>query len=105
VASSASSVAPTLTDLQSQLHDTQTSLANHVDKVRALEGVITERDAIKQEVGLLRQLIEKMINNDARSCEEEELDAGDDDTRSIGAIIPHELERVEEEDEGWIEKQ
>jgi hypothetical protein len=100
VASSASSVAPTLTDIQSKLHNTKTSLANHVDKVRALEGVIAECNAIKQEVGLLRQLIEKMTNNYVCSREEEELGAGDDD-----AIVPRELERVEEEDEGWIEKQ
>jgi hypothetical protein len=42
-----SPAAAALSDLQSQLHDTQTSLVNHVDKVRALEGVIAEHDAVK----------------------------------------------------------
>jgi hypothetical protein len=39
--------APALSDLQGQLHDTQSSLAVHIDKVRALEGVLAEHDAMK----------------------------------------------------------
>ena len=39
--------APAVSDLQGQLHDTQSSLAVHVDKVRALEGVLAEHDAMK----------------------------------------------------------
>ena len=39
--------APALSDLQGQLHDTQFSLAVHIDKVRALEGVLAEHDAMK----------------------------------------------------------
>jgi hypothetical protein len=50
---------PTLADIQTQLHDTQSSLASHVDKVRALEDVFAEHDTIKREVSLLRQLVEK----------------------------------------------
>jgi hypothetical protein len=34
-------------------------LANHFDKVRALENVFSDEDAIKCEVGMLRQLVEK----------------------------------------------
>jgi hypothetical protein len=45
-----------LTELQSQLHDTQSSLATHIDKVRVLETVFAEHGAIKREVGVLRQL-------------------------------------------------
>jgi hypothetical protein len=37
----------------------QSSLANQVEKVCALEGIIAEHDAIKREVGLMRQLVEK----------------------------------------------
>ncbi|KIM79867.1 hypothetical protein PILCRDRAFT_823052 [Piloderma croceum F 1598] len=93
-----------LAELQSQLHDTQSSLANHVDKVRALETVFAEHDAIKREVGVLRQLVEK------RDRENEDFGAAggaldDDDARSIRTIVPHELERVEEEDEDQITKQ
>jgi hypothetical protein len=36
-----------LTDLQSQLHETQASLTSHVIKVRALEGVIAEHNTTK----------------------------------------------------------
>ena len=92
------------TDLQSQLHETQTSLASHVDKIRTLEDAIFEHDAIKREVKLLMQLVEKTTNNAACNCEEEEFGAGDDGA-SIRTIVPHELERVEEEDEDQIEKQ
>jgi hypothetical protein len=102
-APSTSPAAPALTYLQSQLHKTQTSLASHVDKIRALEGVISERDTIKREVELLRQLVEKTTNNGANR-EEEEFGAGDDDA-SIRTIVLHELERVREEDEDQIEKQ
>jgi hypothetical protein len=50
---------PALGDLQAQLHDPQSSHASHVDKVRALEDVFAEHGSIKQEVRLLRQLVEK----------------------------------------------
>jgi hypothetical protein len=92
-----------LTDLNPNFMKTQTSLASHVDKIRTLEGVISEHDAIKREVELLRQLVEKTINNGARNPEEE-FGAGDDDA-SIRTIVARELERVEEEDEDQIEKQ
>ena len=39
--------APAVSDLQGQLHDTQSSLAVHVDKVHALEGVLAEHDTMK----------------------------------------------------------
>ena len=44
---------------QMALHGAQSLPATHVEKLRALEGVIAEHDAIKREVGLLRQLVEK----------------------------------------------
>jgi len=73
--------------------------------VRALEGVFAEQDAIKREVGLLCQLVEKTTATAAR---EEDGDGGasdDDDARSIRTIVPHELERVEEEDEDHMAKE
>jgi len=78
------------------------------DKVRALETVFTEHDAIKCEVGVSRQLVEK---GGARNREDEEFGTAggycldDDDARSIRTIVPHELEHVEEEDEDQIAKQ
>ena len=70
-----------------------------------LEDVIAERDAIKREVGPLKQLLEKLAA--IRDGEREEGDFGsassgredDDDARIIYTIVPHELERAEEEDE------
>ena len=59
---------------------------------------------MKREVELLRQLVEKMTNKAACNREEEEFGAGDNNT-SIRTIVPHEVERVEEEDEDQIEKQ
>ncbi|KAJ7076029.1 hypothetical protein B0H15DRAFT_741519, partial [Mycena belliarum] len=49
--------ATALSDLQLQLLTTQSSLATHVDKIRALEGVFAEQEAIKQEVRTLRDLV------------------------------------------------
>ncbi|KIM72919.1 hypothetical protein PILCRDRAFT_15719 [Piloderma croceum F 1598] len=78
-----------LTELQSQLHNSQTYLATHVNKVSALETAFAEHDAIKREVGVLRQLVEK-------SGAQEDGAAGgtsdDDDARSIRTFVPHELE-------------
>jgi hypothetical protein len=68
---------PTLADLQPQPYDIQSSLTHHVDNVRALEGVIAERDTYKQ------------TSNDARNHEREEAEFGaaDNDVKSIRAII------------------
>jgi hypothetical protein len=37
-------IAPALADLQTQLHDRQTLLATHLDKVRALKGGFAEHN-------------------------------------------------------------
>jgi hypothetical protein len=47
-----------ISTLQSQLSETQSALAAHLDKVRALEGVLAEQAALRQEVGMLRVLVE-----------------------------------------------
>ena len=44
--------------LQSQLNETQLSLAGHVGKIQDLEGRLAEHAAIKQEVGALREQME-----------------------------------------------
>ena len=53
--------------------------------------------------------MEKSTHHQRDQEQEEEFSAetvgGDDDTRSIRTIVPHELERVEEEDEEQIVKQ
>jgi hypothetical protein len=104
---STSPIAPVLTDLQTQLYDTQASLTNHVDKVRALEGVFSEHDVIKREIGMLWQLMKKSSSSPGHEVrgrdtmrrerdEEDDFGVGraddhDDDTRSIRPIVPREL--------------
>ncbi|KAJ7475237.1 hypothetical protein B0H11DRAFT_1728056 [Mycena galericulata] len=102
-----------LSDLQSQLLTTQSSLATHVDKIRALEGVFAEQEAIKQEVRTLRDLV-GVLRQGATSREHEEsepkggfdieedeaeMDDDDSDSHSVSTVTPHALEPVDEEDE------
>ncbi|EPS95292.1 hypothetical protein FOMPIDRAFT_1025852 [Fomitopsis schrenkii] len=99
-----------LAELQSQLRETQVSLATHVDKIRTLEDMLAEQDAIKREVGSMRELMEERrrevemlrslsVRNWRHDQTDEHYMPDDDDARSINTIVPHELERVEEEDE------
>ena len=109
-----------LNELRTQLHETQASLASHVDKVRALEDMLAEHEVIKSEVASLRELMDER----KRELEVSRRTAGspsghhgvqhhddlrnggyradDDDATSIHTIIPHSLERVEEEDEDQL---
>ncbi|THH23256.1 hypothetical protein EUX98_g7920 [Antrodiella citrinella] len=111
-----------LSELQSQLRQTQESLANHVDKIRSLEGMLAEHESIKREVSSMRDMMEERKremellrihsqspNRLRRSHSHvEDHDEGeyipddDDDARSVGTVVPHELERVDEEDEEQI---
>jgi hypothetical protein len=100
---------PALSDLQSQLHNTQTSLAAHVERIRALEGVLAEHEAIKREVSALREMMEERRraaegagSQDANGSERSSGENDDDDARSINTIVPHELDRVDEEDEDQL---
>ncbi|KZP30264.1 hypothetical protein FIBSPDRAFT_946002 [Athelia psychrophila] len=78
--------------------NSDSSLASHVHKFRALEGVFAEHEAIKREVSLLKLLVEdlKGSSND----EEDEEFATDDDHGRICTVVPPEPERVNEHDEG-----
>ena len=60
-----------------------------------LEGVITDHDAIRWEVLLLRQSVEKTSGD--RVSELVGVAVNDDHVRSIRTIVLHELENVEEE--------
>ncbi|GAA5869296.1 hypothetical protein JCM1840_004348 [Sporobolomyces johnsonii] len=51
--------AQSIAALQSQLTETQNSLAGHVGKIRDLEGLLAEHEVIKHEVGTLRQQMEE----------------------------------------------
>jgi len=100
-----------LADLQTQ----QQELNSHRDKIRALEDALAEHKNIKEEVRALREMMKQreldLHDHSARhelrggfDDEEEENVSGEheddmDDTSSIATMVPHELERVEEEDE------
>jgi hypothetical protein len=92
--SSSSSTSPTLSELQTQFHDTQSSFANHIKKVRTLEGVIAKHDAIKCEVGLLMWLGKSTAIRDGEH-EEGCFGVGgggredDDDQRSTYTTLAH----------------
>ncbi|KAL4253671.1 Centrosomal and Immune Signaling Modulator [Abortiporus biennis] len=103
-----------LTELQAQLHETQLSLASHVEKIRALETMLAEHDNIKREVSSMRDMMEErkreveLLRMHTQNSDHlhRHLDDGegeyvhdDDDARSVSTVVPHELERVEEEDE------
>src|SRR5882762_325223 len=86
-----------LRDLQAQLHDMQSWLTQHVNKVCALEGaLVKEQDAIKREVEGLKGLIRgPVLKGEKREGQED----NDNDSRSMHAVVLHELESVEEEDQ------
>ncbi|KAG6329928.1 hypothetical protein ID866_9162 [Astraeus odoratus] len=112
--------ASALSELRDQLHETQASLASHVDKVRALEDMLSEHEAIKSEIATLRELMDErkrefeLLRHDDTSLSSRHRENGhhdelrgryqgdDDDASSIHTIVPHELERVEEEDEDQL---
>lgn len=102
-----------MSELQAQLLETQRSLTDHVDKVRALEGMLAEHDAIKQEVNSLRDAMEERKremelfrfgsqSDRRRSHDDDASDDDDDDARSIATVTPHELEPVDEVDEEQV---
>ncbi|KIP09780.1 hypothetical protein PHLGIDRAFT_126079 [Phlebiopsis gigantea 11061_1 CR5-6] len=106
-----------LSELQSQLHETQMNLAGHMDKIRTLEAMLAEHESIKREVSAMRDMMEErkremeLFRIQAQSPtnlrrqrshmddQSEDFSSDDDDARSVSTVVPHELERVEEEDE------
>ncbi|KAJ7594070.1 hypothetical protein C8J56DRAFT_427278 [Mycena floridula] len=107
-----------LSELQSQLQDTQSSLAQHVEKIRSLEAALKEQEVIRHEVSLLKDMMDVVRRKDLGAqkrlrgedhvrggfdaeddeeviSEEEDMD----DSMSISTVVPHQLERVDEVDE------
>ncbi|EAU82236.2 hypothetical protein CC1G_12024 [Coprinopsis cinerea okayama7 len=78
-----------ISDLQTQLRDTQSTLTAQLEKIRALESVLAEQESMKHEVKSLRELIEER----RREMEREVHEHDDDESRERGGF---ELE----EDEG-----
>jgi hypothetical protein len=93
-----------LTALQNQLQNTQASLASHQDKIRTLESVIEDHEAMKREVALLKDAVESLRtdgDSDRMSVNRDDEEDSEADTKSVSTVIsrPHELESVQEEDE------
>ena len=99
---STSSVPPAaIGELQSQLRDTQSSLNGYANKFQLLDSLITEHDGFKHDIELIKEFIEQR-KSDVQAREQqqnEEFPPDDDDARSVATIVPHELGRVNEEDE------
>ena len=100
---STSSVPPAaIGELQSQLRETQNSLAGYADKFHLLDSLITEHGGLKHDIGLIKEFMEER-RREAQAREQqhrnEEFSTDDDDTRSVATVVPHELGRVDEEDE------
>ncbi|KAH8832571.1 hypothetical protein DL96DRAFT_1582632 [Flagelloscypha sp. PMI_526] len=99
-----------LAELQTQLATTQSSLSTHLERIHVIEDTLKEHENVKREVDHMREILESKMrsfanSNDRARFEDEEEDAldDDDDARSISTIIPHELDRVDEEDESLPE--
>ncbi|ETW81228.1 hypothetical protein HETIRDRAFT_232716, partial [Heterobasidion irregulare TC 32-1] len=88
-------------ELQFRLQDIQVSLACFIDKIRAMEGMLSEHKAIKREVSTLRELIKEKCELDSvrgRQCsgtlrakdhDDSEYGGDDDDAQSIATVMPH----------------
>jgi hypothetical protein len=117
----------TLLEIQARLQDTQTSLASHVDKIRALETILAEQEALKREMRVLRDMMESRerdlllttaqhaqeadrekddhASRKPRSNFDDDDEDDDDDARSIATVTVGELERIDEEDEDRLEQE
>jgi len=114
-------------EIQTRLQDTQTSLASHVDKIRALETILAEQEALKREMRVLRDMMESRerdlllataqraqepdrekddhASRKPRSNFDDDDEDDDDDARSVATVTVGELERIDEEDEDHLEQE
>ena len=93
-APSAAASAAAVIDLQYQLRDTRTSLASHLDKETAHLVHQHTHDSEEPRGGF-----DMEEDKEYRETSDDDVD---DDARSMSTVVPHELERVEEEDEDQI---
>ena len=117
----------TLLKIQSRLHDTQSFLASHIDKIHALETILAEQEALKREMHVLhdmmelesheRELTAQRVQEADREKEDhtswkpwsnfddDNDDNDNDDTQSVATITVRGLEHVDEEDEDNLEQE
>jgi len=95
----------TIEEFRSQLQETQSALANYSDKFHILDSLIAEHDGFKHNVDLIKVLMDER-KREAQTREQhhnEEFSNDDHDARSVATVVPHELQRVDEEDEAAAE--
>ncbi|CAE6426173.1 unnamed protein product [Rhizoctonia solani] len=89
--------------MQNQLRETQSSLQAHVDKIRALDRLVEEHEAIKREVGSMREMLTRTrsplqleegdLGEHGGNMLDSQQDFDDDsDSRSVCTIVPEEEE-------------
>ncbi|KAI8461249.1 hypothetical protein BY996DRAFT_4573705 [Phakopsora pachyrhizi] len=83
--------------IQTQLTETQASLASHVEKVKSIEAILGEHEQLKREVYLLKEKLEQSSNND-RSGSSADLELEIVDQTGRVSPIATMLEQEEEED-------
>lgn len=88
-----------IASLQAQLAETQSTLASHVEKIRALNDLATEYDSMKREFSSLRDYIEENKHQSYGGHDA----ADEDDAKSFTTITP-EREEIEEENEKQLQK-
>ncbi|BEJ12510.1 hypothetical protein CspHIS471_0209700 [Cutaneotrichosporon sp. HIS471] len=81
--------------LQSQMNDTQSSVAKHLERIRQLEGQIQHQDALKLEIaGVRKQMddskreMEQLLALSRASENLSHYDDDDDDARSVATVMP-----------------
>ncbi|KAL5632705.1 hypothetical protein ACGC1H_005604 [Rhizoctonia solani] len=89
--------------MQNQLRETQSSLQAHVDKIRALDRLVEEHEAIKREVGSMREMLTRTrspleegdLGEHGGNMLDSQQDFDDDsDSRSVCTIVPEEEEHA-----------
>ena len=87
---------PAIGELQSQLQETQNSLASYAGKFHLLESLVTKHDGFKHDIELIKEFMEDR-KREAQAREQrhnEEISGDDDDACSVATVVSHELEKV-----------
>jgi hypothetical protein len=95
---------PAISNLQEQLHQTQSLLSTHVEKIHSLglESILGEHDGIKREIGMLRDMIDQRkheVDLEASAPHHNRPLDDDDDARSVSTVVAGERYPEDELDE------
>ncbi|PVG03389.1 hypothetical protein CPB86DRAFT_447543 [Serendipita vermifera] len=95
---------PAISNLQEQLHQTQSLLSTHVEKIHSLglESIVGEHDGIKREIGMLRDMIDQRkheVDHEVNAPHHSRVLDDDDDARSVSTVVAGERYSEDELDE------